>query len=66
MKKVIAELLVIVKNAKNEKAAAQSISHVLKKVSPTSALNIVRDVQDFIDEKITETELSLFLKQSGF
>jgi len=65
MDKTISHLVSIVKNAKTRKAAAQEISNAFSKLSPSAALVVVKDVEDYMGEETTKTQLALFLVQAG-
>lgn len=65
MDKTISTLVSIVKTAQTKKDAAKEISRVYNKLSPSAAMVLIKDVEDYLEKVITKTELSLFLVQAG-
>lgn len=66
MDKVITQLKSIVARSENIDAASQALSKEFPRFSKSAARNVMLDVQDFLQEKIDETQFCLFLKQHGF
>lgn len=66
MKKQIESLQNFLKFSENIEEAAKKLSDKEKRLSVKAAKNVLLDVQDYNDAKITEQELSLFLVSNGF
>ena len=64
MKNVIKTLQQIVSSA-DAKTAEHTISDTFKQISPREAVNVRKDVQDFIDGKMQEPELTHYLNTHG-
>lgn len=65
MHDTIPNLVSIVKNATSDTMADKAISDAYPKLSTKSASNIRQDVQDFIEESMTESMLSYYLAEHG-
>lgn len=66
MDKVIAQLKAIATRSDSMDTAAAELSGKYPRLSKGAARNVMLDVQDFLDDKIDVTQLSLFLRQHGF
>lgn len=66
MDKVIAQLKSIANRSDSIDTAAAELSGKHPRLSKGAARNVMLDVQDFLDDKIDVTQLSLFLRQYGF
>lgn len=64
MKNVIKTLQQIVSSS-DAKTAENNISDTFKQISPREAVNVRKDVQDFIDGKMQESELTHYLNTHG-
>lgn len=65
MHNTIPTLVNIVKNAESEAAADATIADQFQKLSKRAAKNVRQDVQDYIEDKMTESQLSYHLAEFG-
>lgn len=66
MKNTIATLTKIANEADSLEAASQRLAEQQPRFSKQAAKKVMLDIQDFLEEKIDEKQLSLFLYQHGF
>lgn len=66
MKKTIQTLVEMLKEEKTIEAAGVKLAKETPRLSTKAAIGVMEDVNSFIDEKIDDKKLSLFLIQAGF
>lgn len=49
----------------SEKDADSAISKAFPKISSISAINVRKDIQDFLDKEMSESELRYYLSEAG-
>ncbi len=65
MSKLVKHTMELVSNAKTTDDAVKIISNANKQLSENEAVNVVKDLQDFIDGNMTLSELEHWLKSRG-
>ena len=66
MRNVIEELVKIFNEAESIDVAASVLSSKEKRFSKHAAKIVMLDVKDYIEETISESQLSLFLRSHGY
>lgn len=65
MSKLVKHTMELIASAKTTDDAVKIISNANKQLSDKEAINVVKDLQDFIDGNMTISELEYWLKSRG-